>query len=224
MTASEAGAVAFEHVAPSRPIRSYRGQRNYCGDWWLATTNRHVTFESWCERDHLIAFDFDPDVLGIAAQPFGFRFVNADGADRGHTPDFFVRMVDGSAVVVDVRPDTLIDTDDQEKFDVTAAVCRLAGWAYRRVGELPDPWITNVRWLAGYRHARACNRSIAAAVRDMAADNGPMPLGALAHEVGEPIVVLPTIFHMLWAHQLVADLASTRLTFDTTIALPGLAG
>jgi hypothetical protein len=28
--------------------------------------DRHVTFESWCERDHLIALDFDPDIIGIA--------------------------------------------------------------------------------------------------------------------------------------------------------------
>ena len=32
---------------------------------WLATTNRHVTFESWCERDHLIVFDFNPDIIGV---------------------------------------------------------------------------------------------------------------------------------------------------------------
>jgi hypothetical protein len=41
-----------------------------------------VTFESWCERDHLIAFDFDPDIVGIAAQPFGFEFTSIDGVRR----------------------------------------------------------------------------------------------------------------------------------------------
>jgi hypothetical protein len=33
---------------------------DYRGDWWLATSKRHVTFESWYERDHLIALDFHP--------------------------------------------------------------------------------------------------------------------------------------------------------------------
>jgi hypothetical protein len=35
VTASSAGAVAFEFVAPYRQVRSRRRQRNYCGDWWL---------------------------------------------------------------------------------------------------------------------------------------------------------------------------------------------
>ena len=60
--------------------------RNYCGRLgWLANTKRHVTYESWRERDHLIAFEFDPDVLEGAARPFGLRFVSADGAEGLHT-------------------------------------------------------------------------------------------------------------------------------------------
>jgi hypothetical protein len=43
----------------------------------VATAKRHVTFESWCEPDDLIAFDFDPDIVGIAVQPFQFK---RDGA------------------------------------------------------------------------------------------------------------------------------------------------
>ncbi|MDT5133936.1 MAG: hypothetical protein QOE41_3247, partial [Mycobacterium sp.] len=41
------------------------GIANLVGPWWLATTKRHVMFESWCERDHLIAFDCDPEVIGV---------------------------------------------------------------------------------------------------------------------------------------------------------------
>ena len=47
----------------------------------MSTTKRHVTFESWCERDHLIAFDFDASIVGIAAQPFEFEFQHADAPD-----------------------------------------------------------------------------------------------------------------------------------------------
>lgn len=36
-----------------------------------ATTGAHVGFESWLERDHLMLLDFDPGVVGIAAQPSG---------------------------------------------------------------------------------------------------------------------------------------------------------
>jgi hypothetical protein len=62
----DAASVAFESAVPFRRVRPRRGHRNFVGGWWLATTKRHVTFESWCERDHLIAFDFDPNIVGIA--------------------------------------------------------------------------------------------------------------------------------------------------------------
>jgi hypothetical protein len=56
--------VDFESVTPIRRMSAGRGQHNFVSSWWrLATKNRHVTFESWCERDHLIAFDFDPEIL-----------------------------------------------------------------------------------------------------------------------------------------------------------------
>ena len=34
------------------------------------TTRSLVGYESWLERDWLMLLDFDPDVVGIAAQPF----------------------------------------------------------------------------------------------------------------------------------------------------------
>jgi hypothetical protein len=62
-----------------------------------------VTFESWRERDHLIALDFDPRVVAVAAQPFGFQFDAAEGSHRSHTPDFFVRTAEGVVGSTSVR-------------------------------------------------------------------------------------------------------------------------
>jgi hypothetical protein len=45
----------------------------------MSTMKRHVTFESWCERDHLIAFDFDPGIVGVGSQPFRFEFAGGLG-------------------------------------------------------------------------------------------------------------------------------------------------
>jgi hypothetical protein len=58
---------------------------DYCGDWWLATSKRYVTFESWYERDHLIALDFDPGVVAVAATKGSHsrRSVTARCADSG---------------------------------------------------------------------------------------------------------------------------------------------
>src|SRR5258706_13953006 len=43
--------VRFEDAAPVRSFRWSRGQRYFPGWWWLATTRRHVGYESWLERD-----------------------------------------------------------------------------------------------------------------------------------------------------------------------------
>jgi hypothetical protein len=42
----------LEMAAPVRSFPSFRGQRNFPGLWWSATSGRHVGFESWLERDH----------------------------------------------------------------------------------------------------------------------------------------------------------------------------
>jgi hypothetical protein len=47
-----------------------RGQRNFPGWWWSATTRSHVVYESWLGRHHLIEADHDDRVTGIAGRPF----------------------------------------------------------------------------------------------------------------------------------------------------------
>jgi hypothetical protein len=220
---SEAHSIDFGSVAPYRRIRSFKNQRNFCGHWWMATTKRHVTFESWCERDHLIAVDFDPSIAAVTAQPFGVRFVTGAGAEREHVPDLFLRTVAGGAVVVDVRPDGLVKPEDQEKFDATAALCRGLGWVYRRVGELPLLWMANVRWLAGYRHERSLDAGCASRVRDVLGGSVGQTVRGVASSVGDPILVLPTIFHLLWTQQLTTpDLARAKLSFASVIELAGV--
>ena len=71
-----AWAVAFECGCPVRRFRSRKGQRHLSGLWWSATTGGHVDFESWLERDHVMALDFDAAVVGIASQPFWLRWAD----------------------------------------------------------------------------------------------------------------------------------------------------
>jgi hypothetical protein len=54
-------------------------------------------------------------------QPFAFRFVSRAGPTRSHTPDVFLRRRGGDAVVVDVRPEKLIDQRAVEAFAATKA-------------------------------------------------------------------------------------------------------
>jgi hypothetical protein len=100
---------------------------------------------------------FDPKITGIASQPFWLHWQDGDGRARRHAPDFFARRADGSAVVVDVRPDDRIPLKDAEVFRVTALACGQAGWEIRRAGTIDPVLRANVRWLSRYRHPR-CRR------------------------------------------------------------------
>jgi len=215
---SQLWAARFERVAPVRPVQAFRGQRNFAGAWWLASTGTHVGFESWLERDHLMGLDFDPSVVGVASQPFWLSWSSA-GRPRRHAPDYFARLRDGTGVVVDVRPDDRIEPSDVEAFTVTAQACESVGWQYRRVGVIDAVWAANLRWLAGYRHPRCFDPDRVAQLRE--ALGAPLPLSEAVRLVGDRLAVLPVLFHLLWTGVLMADLRSAPLTGHTVVGIAG---
>ena len=208
-----AHAVRFDvDCGPVRSFPSFRGQRNFPGSWWFATTRRHIGYESWVERDQLMAMDSDPDVIGVASQPFRLHW--PDG--RHHVPDYYARRSDGTVVIVDVRPDDRIRESDAELFARSEVVCVAAGWAYRRVGALEPAPAANLRWLSGYRHPRALRPGLADELLGSFACERPLLEGA--REVGDPLAVLPVLFHLLWHRRLVADLSRTVLDDRTPVS------
>jgi hypothetical protein len=212
--------VRFEDGMAVRQFRWSRGQRHLPGFWWSSTTGAHVGYESWLERDHVMLLDFDQETVAIGAQPFWLWWTDARGERRRHAPDLFARRADDTAVVIDVRPDERIEPRDAEAFAATQTACRLAGWRFLRLGVL-DPVLTaNVTWLSRYRHPRFGVEDVAA--RLIGVFTGPVPLMPGAAEAGEPIAVLPVLFHLLWRHILTADLAA-RLTGGTVVG-PGPGG
>jgi hypothetical protein len=212
---AEAWSVPFESGRPVRRFTSHKGQRHLSGLWWCATTGGHVGFESWLERDELVALDFDATVTGLASQPFWLSWTDRGGERFSHAPDYFARRGDGSVVVVDCRPVELRRVRDVTKFEATAQVCEQLGWDYGLVGAVDPIRSANLRWLAGYRHPRHWVSSTVEAVRAVFA--APAPLMAGAEAVGDPIGVLPVLFHLLWCRELVADL-SVPLAEHTAVA------
>jgi hypothetical protein len=211
------GGVRFEDAAPVRSFRWSRGQRHFPGLWWLATTGRHVGYESWLEREHVMLLDFDPAVAAVSSQPFWLHW--KDGRrGRRHAPDFFARLADGTGVVIDVRADDRIEPEDAQAFEATARVCDAVGWQFRRVGVV-DPVLTaNVRWLSRYRHPRCAGRpGVADALRRAYA--APTCLSDGAGETGDNLAVLPVAFHLLWRRVLSADLNAGPLGMSSLVWL-----
>jgi hypothetical protein len=200
-----AAGIAFEDALPVREFLSYRGQRHFPGLWWLATTGRQVGYESWLERDHVMALDFDRVVTGVSSQPFTLTW-GGGGRTVSHTPDYFARLADGSAVVVDVRPAARVGPGDKVKFEATAAACtRVGNWSFRLVHELEPVLAANVRWLSGYRHPRHGGSALGVSLRRVFAGGAGLLDGV--SQVADPIWGLPVLFHLLWRGDLVVDLS-----------------
>jgi hypothetical protein len=207
--------VRFEEAQPARSFPSFRGQRNFPGWWWSSTMSGHVGYESWLERDHVMLLDFDPQIVALASQPFWLRWIREDRVRR-HLPDYFVRRADGTGVVVDVRADDRIEPTDAEAFDATAAACAEMGWEFRRVGTLDPVFAANLRWLSRYRHPR-CGRREDIAVRLLEVFAEPTPLFAGAEQVGDRIMVLPVLYHLLWRRALSVDLHAGLLDASSVV-------
>ncbi len=195
----------FEEAVPVRSFRWAKGAAHFPGSWWSSTTGEHVGFESWLERDHVMLMDFDPDITGIASQPFWLHWLDERGRPRRHAPDFFARRAGGGGVVVDVRPDDRIPAMDAEVFRVTALACARAGWEFRRAGTIDPVVRANVRWLSRYRHQRCRREPEAAGLLE--AFSACRPLLAGAAQVGDPVAVLPVAYHLLWLRELSCDLS-----------------
>jgi hypothetical protein len=132
-----------------------------------------------------------------------------------HAADFFARRADGSGVVIDVRADQRIGDRDAAVFAATVQVCAEVGWEYQRAGELGPVQAANLRWLSGYRHPRFAQPGLAARLKEVFAEPGPLLGGAAV--AGDPVAVLPVLFGMLWRGELAADLERDLLGAATLV-------
>lgn len=216
----DANLVDFGLAKPLRKPPAYRGQRNFPGWWWSATTRAHVLYESWLERHYIIEADRDARVTGISGQPFALTWPSGKKRDSAHFPDLFCRSVDGGGIVTDCRPAGRSDDEFRYKCAVTAAACQVAGWEFRLCGE-PDPvWAANLRWIAGYRHPRFADPGIEDLLIGAFAEPAalaPAALAKAARRAGDPIRVLPVLFHLLWRGRLTGDL-SRPLGYGTLLS------
>jgi hypothetical protein len=197
--------VAAQIGGPVRSFSSYRGQKNFPGWYWSATLGRRIGFESWVERDHLVALDFDPTVSDVVSQPFTLLWDAGTRRRRRHTPDFLVRLDHGRTLVLDSRPSERIKDRDREAFAATARACGEVGWEYAVWDRLDPVLAANHRWLGGYRHPRCFDEPTARDLLQVFAC--PQPLLDGAEAAGDPLGTLPVLYHLMWRRWLLADLA-----------------
>lgn len=159
-TLGKVDATDLESSRPARGFPTYKGQRHYPGLLWTATTGSLVGYESLLERDRLWLADFDPAVRQICGQPFWLTGRDG-GAVRRHVPDFFLRLRDGSHMVVDVKPARLLDDPKvAEVLAWTGRLCAGKGWRYEVWSGANPVLLRNIRFLAAGRRPEAVDGDV----------------------------------------------------------------
>ncbi len=214
-------AAAVVRGGPVRPFPSYRGQRNYPGWLWTATTRSLVGYESLLERDRLWLADFDPTVRWIASQPFWLS--GRDGStSRRHVPDFLLEHVDGTYTVVDVKPEDLLTTPEVAAvLDWTARLCSAKGWRYE-IWSGEDPIrLRNLRFLAAGRRLHLVDQD---ALVKVAATGVPgMTFGQIEESAGgDQATARAALLSLLWFGHWTTDL-SRPLSHQSLIETAGVA-
>ncbi|WP_100522620.1 TnsA-like heteromeric transposase endonuclease subunit [Mycobacteroides abscessus] len=200
----------LEEAATIREFFSWPRKPNYEGLWWSSTVRRHVCFESLLEAEYLMAADYDPNVVAIAAQPLAFLWPRTHRPRRSHVPDFFLRLSDGDGCIVDVRDARRVQAD-QDQFTLTGRMCAEIGWKYQLFTGIESSVLrSNLRWLSGYRHDRhSPNADMRTVVLEVFRCG--VQLGAGADEAAsiadqDRDALLANVFHLMWTQELSVDL------------------
>lgn len=203
---------------PVRSFPTYKGQRNYPGLLWTATTGTLVGYESLLERDRLWVADFDPTVRGIVEQPFWLS--GLDGSTRRrHVPDFMLQLAAGSYLVVDVKPAGLVNEPEvAELLSWTGRLCAGKGWGYEVWSGADPVLLRNVRFLGAGRRSQFVDED--ALVKVAAAVRPGMTIAEVEVAAGgDRSAARSAVLRLLWTGALTTDL-SQPLSGQSRVSRP----
>ena len=203
-------------AVPWRRFPWFLGQKNYSGMYWSATEGKLVGYESRLELARLTMLDFDPTVKRIASQPFHLR-ATVDGKRLKRTPDYLALTTDGPLAIDVKRRDELEKPEVKELLEHTRSLVEARGWRYEIACEPDEVTYANIKFLAGFRRHWLFQDEVLAAVLDSSAREPGQSIRAVLDgtELPKPIAKA-ALLHLLWTHQLCADL-SARLSMDSTV-------
>jgi hypothetical protein len=202
---------------PWRTFRNRHGQRHHSGYYWCATSGGHIIYESRLELARLMLADFDPEVVGIAAQPFRIR-ARVAGRDRRHVPDYLLVRADRSVTVVNVKPTSqLAKPEIAEALAWPTKLIENHGWAHE-IWSGEDPvYLANVRFLASQRRDGLVAAEVLDEVLGAAAEGATIRELILRLQASwEPELLKPAVLRLLWQQRLTTDLRC-RLDGDSRV-------
>ncbi|WP_371601191.1 TnsA-like heteromeric transposase endonuclease subunit [Streptomyces sp. NBC_00564] len=201
--AARAGAVPLTSRGEVwRPAR-HPSQRSIATWWWAATTGKLVGCRSMNVLAVAMLLDFNPSVTEFTAWPAKIKW-RARGRERSVVPDFFVRTDQGATLVVACPPASGQSLRWQRQQQVLRQACDEAGWELA-MPRIPEPMaLSNLRWVARYRHPRCGDREVEQALK--AAFRNPCVLEEGVRATGLPrLSTLPRLYHLLWRRELAVE-------------------
>lgn len=205
---------------PVRTFRWHKGQAHFPGMYWSAKVRSFIGYESRLEMTRLMLADFDPHVSEIWSQPFRLISVDDDGRTRRHVPDFAIWGDSRDALhIVNVKPaDRLADPKIAAALQWAHSVMGEAGFT-TEVWSGADPvFLTNVRWVAGYRNPDLIDQGAVAAACEIVRNPTVWRDAerALAGIAATPRAIL---LHAVWRNLMKCDLEQP-LSMETMLRCP----
>lgn len=195
----------FLAVAPWRDFRWRTAQTNRPGLQYMVSTGRMNGFESVQERRLLDALDFDGRVVDLICQPLELVF-SAGLRNWRHVPDYLVGLNDGRKLLLNVRPQAMIDDPDRVKFAAADRLAAARGWAHEVVCGYVEPARSTVNAVSAARRPQADPFGITPELLE-AARQGPLPFGDLVARTSHPALARRLALGLVWDRVLSVDLA-----------------
>lgn len=204
---AEAAAVPFELARQRRQFSLYPSQLNTPVAHWCSATGKLVNCESFLASCVLLGYEYSGQLVGAASEPLLLHEHQRNGSVKEHYLDFFLRMRDGRAILVDVsRAETVDDPKRASGFELARrAAEQVPGWSHRVETEPEPVFLANLRALAGFRRQPFGFEMVAPALLD--ACRQPTTFGQLVCAAEPKVLARPAILHLLWQRRLQVDMA-----------------
>jgi hypothetical protein len=199
-------------------------QQSVVGHFPSLKMQRMVPFKNTLQRDYLYLLDYDPHVLTFGENTPAIPYQH-QGQKYQYTPSFLLRFACHLELVA-CEP-TAHEEDDVTKrqIDAAQAWCKTAGYMFRILTEQEiraGYRLNNVKLLTRYARHPISIDARARIYQALAVLPVRVTLGDLTRAV-QPItsgLLVPDILHLVFHHQLAADLDAAPLTDLSLIHLP----
>lgn len=183
------------------------------------TTRTTLRLESGLEHDLVRMLDRDEQTAWLVSQPCRIDAGSGRRGDLKHTPDLLSMTPSGHVTLWDARHPHRMDERFRRAAEFTKVACADVGWDYRIFTGLPEVQRLNLIWLGGARRSRPWHTVWTPQILDHVADpsTDATVAGVMSLDDGSGEAI-STMWHLLWAGALTADL-SVPLRLDTQLGL-----